>query len=94
MLKLIPSENIQLKNKQKKKIKAKVMALPRLQQKFNAETREENQNIKTAYLHLVDYLHKAGDCTLKEMSELIHTLQRSVVSLEKKRVKLLRKERK
>ncbi len=94
MLKLIPRENTQSSGLRKKKIKTKILAIPKLQQKNDAETGEENQNIKSAYLHLVRYFRKAGDYSLKEMGELIHTLQKSVISLEKKRMKAMKKERK
>jgi len=92
MLKLIPRENTSPSKRRNKKIKTRIVAIPKLQQKLDAEMREENQTIKSAYLHLVNYIHKAGSSSLKEMGELIHSLQRSVLSLEKKRTKILRKQ--
>ncbi len=90
MLKLIPQENPSAKNKVKK-IKIQTLFIPKLQEKLGQELKMDNQILKSAYGRLIHYFKKAENYTLEEMGELIHILQRSALSLEKKRVRMMRK---
>jgi hypothetical protein len=85
MLKLIPRENPVPKNKTKKVISARS-----IQKKLPGEDKMENKMIKSTCIQLIHYVKKAGRQSLQEMGTLIHNLQRSALSLERKRAKLIR----
>jgi len=90
MLKPIPQE-IQQKQKFKQK-KKQAQPLVKLELKLSEEKKAERHLVKTACLNLMEYIKKAEVYGVEEISELIHHLQRTVLSLEKKRTKLLRKQ--
>ena len=82
MLKLIPRENNHGRKNQTVQTDSKP---PKLMVK------PEHIHLKSTYSSLLRYLKKAESTTLEDLGELIHNLQRSVITLEKKRVSLLRK---
>lgn len=41
---------------------------------------------------LMEYIRKAENVTIKELNELIHSLQRTVIGLQKKRIRMVRKQ--
>lgn len=97
MLKLIPQENPDPKDVARKVArsvqrtikKKKFYGTPKLRQKFEVQMKKENkilQIVSTKLLRFVkgDQKHSEG-----EVSDLIHSLQKSVLSLQRQRHKLL-----
>ena len=46
----------------------------------------------TAGRQLIEFIKKAENVTLKELNELIHNMQRMVIGLQKKRIRMMRNE--
>ena len=74
--------------------KKKTAFLNKLQQKMEAEQKVDHKIIKVTFVKLLKYVKKSENDDVGEMGDLIHSLQRSALSLERKRAKLLREQTK
>lgn len=88
MLKLIPQESPSGKASRQQKT-PKTLNIPKLQQKMGEEQKVESNIIKGVYLNLIRFLKKGEAFTLDEIGLMIHSLQRAILSLERKRIQLL-----
>lgn len=107
MLKLIPQENpsnshMEAKRKQRTNIKIdnnnankknKKQAIS-LRFEMNLRKLEKNDHklFAAASRQLMDYIQKAENITMPELNEMIHNVQRTIISLQKKRIHLIRGE--
>jgi hypothetical protein len=64
----------------------------RLEMNIRRLEQMERNIVEHAGRQLMDYIRKAENVTLKELNELIHNLQRTVIGLQKKRIRLVRKQ--
>lgn len=91
MLKLIPEENPENIAKQKKAVKPKKSSNPahtlKFQQKNQHEIRIENGILQTVTVKLARFMKSSSKATELEMSELIHSLQRTVLTIQRIRHK-------
>lgn len=99
MLKLIPQEkpeNNTCKSKngsQKNRRKNKTLA-PKLRQKFEYEMKNEKNILHTICIKMVNFVKNEKAHTCDDVSELIHGLQKSILSLQRQRQKMVWHEQK
>ncbi len=93
MLKPIPQEqpsgNKQNAGSKKKKSPTHFM---RLEVKLQNLAKGDSKLFAAASRQLLEYMKKAEKASLKELNELIHNLQRTVIGLQKKRIDIVRNE--
>ena len=92
MLKQIPQETppLKMKTKGKEKNPSSQKTKPIMQLALNPE----NPLIHLTFIKLFHYLKRTEKYGATEMEDLIHSLQRSILNLQKKRHILLRKSKK
>jgi|GEM_PF-6857618 len=100
MLKPIPQENPSenqprqknngRKQMQKNKQKIKSANFIRLEMKIRELEKTDKNLFMSAGKQLIEYIKKAESITLKELNELIHSMQRTMIALQNKRIKLIR----
>ena len=102
MLKLIPSEGPgkvdKIRRAQKKKIKKahkinKSKSALIVRQKKVWENEKERGILKFVCVSLINFIKSTKSSTIDEVSEIIQALQRSILSLERQKIKMMRKER-
>ena len=96
MLKPIPQEitsGFQNKKRQKQKQKLKIQ-VSKLQLKIHEQMKSDEKFLETIGMKLMDYGKRAEAYTLAEIGELIHHLQRSILNLQRKRLRLMQKKKK
>lgn len=89
MMKLIPEEkpeNITKPKKAVKSVKSSNHAL-KFQQKAQHEIKIENGILQTVTVKLARFMKNSSRATEQEMSELIHSLQRTVLTIQRIRHK-------
>ena len=94
MLKLIPQETAQSQKRKEKKTKFQERYSAKFQSASRKDASLENRHIQRVCMHLAKYIKKAEQYGIKEMGDLIHIVQRSVLTLQKQRIKLIRKQQK
>ena len=91
MLKLIPEERPDSQPKGKKSVKARKTENAahqlKFQQKAQHAMRVENSILKAVTIKLDRYMKNSSRATEQEMSELIHSLQRTVLTIQRVRHK-------
>lgn len=91
MMKLIPEEHPENISKQKKAVKTAKPAKPaqtlQFQQKAQREIKIENGILQTVTVKLARFMKNSSRATEQEMSELIHSLQRTVLTIQRIRHK-------
>lgn len=99
MLKPIPQEDSGGMNQKKNVLKnrptqqkksSKQMHFMRLNMQLQHLEKIDRGLAATAGRQLMEFLKKAENVTLKELNELIHNLQRTIIRLQKKRIRLMR----
>ncbi len=88
MLKLIPQEHAGGENRKKTKKKTHFV---HLELKLRELEKSDHRLFAVAGKQLMEYVKKAENISLKELNDLIHNLQRSVIGLQKKRIRIVRK---
>ena len=93
MLKLIPEERPERPDRNTevhatRKNKKKKQSPPKLQQKFDREMGDEQRVLKTVCVKFIRYI-KTESPSDTDRSDLIHDLQKSVLSLQRQRQKLM-----
>jgi|GEM_PF-6570362 len=89
MLKLIPEERPD-SSRRKKTTGTGVKPVLKLQQKKQQEIRTENGLIQAVSVKLTRFIKNTHKATEEDMSDLIHSLQRTVLSLQRLRTKIQR----
>ena len=92
MLKLIPQENPPAEKAKEVKKSGPKIHFEKFIRKEDQDSNIDQRTVKFTFVKLVDYFKKAEKYGIKEMGDLIHSLQRSVLSLQRKRNKLLRQQ--
>jgi len=102
MLKPIPSENpehiISKTSKQAKRFMASVQGvkvLPvasSLQRRWSDDVKKDRRVIKLACWRLLKFLERKGRISSAEIGEMIDGLRRSVLSLERERIRIFKRE--
>jgi len=93
MLKPIPQENPSSgKNTKKNNKQEHLTHVMHLQMKIRQFENNDRQLFAHAGKQLLNYLKKAENITFKELNELIHNLQRTVIGLQKKRIRIVQKQ--
>jgi hypothetical protein len=91
MMKLIPEEHPENISKQKKAVKTAKPVKPaqtlQFQQKAQREINIENGILQTVTVKLARFMKNSSRATEQEMSELIHSLQRTVLTIQRIRHK-------
>ena len=97
MLKPIPQEhpgsskNIHHFSRKSKK-KNKSPAFMRIEMKIRNLGKGDSQLFMVAGKKLMEYIKKAENISMNELNELIHSLQRTIIGLQKKRIHMVRRE--
>lgn len=68
--------------------------LGNLQRKWGEEVKKDRHVVKSACLRLIRFLQRNGQNSKEEVSDMINGLRRSVLSLERERIRLFNKEKK
>jgi hypothetical protein len=64
-----------------------------IQRKLQSEAKKDRNIVKGVCLRLIDFVRKNGQASKQEICDLIHGLQRSVLSLERQKQRDFNKER-
>lgn len=91
MLKPIPQENPS-RGENKKKLAHKQMHFMRLEMTLRNLEKTDRQLFAHVGKQLMDYIKKAENITMRELNDLIHNLQRTVIGLQKKRIRLMQRQ--
>ncbi len=90
MLKPIPQERPSHRaNNKKNGNKAHIM---RLEMKIRSMENVDTRLFSVVSKKLTEYVKNGENISLKELGELIHNLQRSVIGLQKKRINIVRRQ--
>lgn len=65
-----------------------------VQQKYELELEKEKGIIRTVCAKLIGFVKNTAGFTIDEINDTIHAMKRSILSLERQRDKIVRKERK
>lgn len=91
MLKLIPEERPESNSKKKKSVKSgkreNSSQIFKFQQKAQQDIKVENGILQTVSVKLARFMKNSSKATEQEMSELIHSLQRTVLTVQRIRHK-------
>lgn len=91
MLKLIPEERPESNSKKKKSVKSEKREsssqIFKFQQKAQQDIKVENGILQAVSVKLARFMKNSSKATEQEMSELIHSLQRTVLTVQRIRHK-------
>lgn len=107
MLKLIPSEEPErinrIRREQQKKVtsvqkavegeQGRKGAISKIQQKIFYEISKDMGFVKNMCVKLVGFLKKEEESSVEEISEMITSLRKSILCLERQRERIMRKEK-
>jgi transposase len=73
---------------------ANVTLNPKMKRKYQAETNKDCGIMKNVCVKMIQFIRGEGKRSHEQVTELIHGLQRSVLSLERERRRMLQNEKK
>lgn len=89
MLKPIPQERPSNSGKRRTKKQTHFM---RVEMSIRSFEKSDHQLFAHVGHQLMEYVKKAENISMKELSEMIHDLQRTVIGLQKKRLNIVRRQ--